>query len=43
MTGTFSEPPAAAQPFTMLGGDGVVCEGDSCIITGTVADDVVTS
>jgi hypothetical protein len=43
MTGTPEAPAAATQPFTMLGGDGIVCEGDSCIIPGAVADDVVTS
>ncbi len=43
MTGTPEAPAAATQPFTMLGDVGVVCEGNSCIIPGTVADDVVTS
>ncbi|MEF2254796.1 hypothetical protein [Microbacterium schleiferi] len=43
MTGASPAPQAAAQPFTMLGGGGVVCEGDSCIIPGSVADDASTS
>lgn len=28
----------SASPFTMLGGEGVVCEGDVCIVPGTGQD-----
>lgn len=30
--------PGSAQPFTMLGDAGVVCDGDTCIVPG-LADD----
>lgn len=33
MTG--AETDAAPAPFTMLGGPGVVCEGDVCIVPET--------
>jgi hypothetical protein len=42
MSGSSPTQQDAAQPFTMLGGDGIVCEGDSCVVPGAEADDVVT-
>lgn len=38
MTGTAQNPAAVARPFTMLGSNGVVCEGDVCVVPEAEAD-----
>ncbi|MEO2130769.1 MAG: hypothetical protein ABGX78_05940 [Microbacterium sp.] len=42
MSGSSPTQQDAAQPFTMLGGDGIVCEGDVCNIPAADSETVTS-